>query len=339
VRETKRRRFGFKRWLILALIVVEIYLARFFPPIKPLVELAAEPISGTVTLPVLGTLAITNTMFTILLADIILILVGLTIYRSYRRGGELPRGIVAMFEVIVEGIYNLVESVAGSKWTRTIFPIVASILLFVITANFMKLLPGMEAIGWTHHVHEGVDGYAVQHVGPVDILVQPEPGQTGEYHIVPFLRPASTDLNFTMSIALIAMISVQIIGLRAVGPMYLTKFFNLTGFFRMWAREKLGAFDILMPLIDIFVGILELIAEFARIISFTFRLFGAMFAGTILLGVSGALFLVMQLPFLFLEIFMGAIQAFVFAMLTLVFLAMATHHHGASGEGHEGAHS
>jgi F-type H+-transporting ATPase subunit a len=340
VSQVPRRRFGFKRWIILALIVLELWLARIFPPFKPAVELAAEPLTDYVSIPILGRLAFTNTMFTVLVADLILILAAFAVYRAYKSGVEVPTGIAGIFEMIVEGIYNLVESVAGSRWARTIFPLVATILIMVITVNFMKILPGMEAIGLMHHVKEGAAGYERQDLGPVSILTEPPEGQYGEYHVIPFLRPVATDLNFTMSIAIITLAAVQIIGMRAGGPTYLTKFFNLKPFFRMWAAEKLGAFDLLMPFIDIFVGILELIAEFARILSFTFRLFGAMFAGAILLGVTGALFLVGQMPFFFIEIFFGAIQAFVFAMLALVFMTMATQTHGAHGGTgeHEPAH-
>jgi F-type H+-transporting ATPase subunit a len=330
VSDVPRRRFGFKRWIILALIVIEIILAGIFSPIRPVTELAAEPLTEPITLSVLGTVSFTNTIFTVLIADVLLILAAVAVSRAYKGGAVVPGGIAGVLETIVEGIYNLVESVAGSRWARTIFPLVATILIFVITVNFMKLFPGMESIGWMHHVYEGHEGHDRVDYGPLSILTQNEEGH-GEWHIIPFLRPASTDLNFTMSIALVTIFSVQLLGLKALGPVYFTKFFNLKPFFRMWASEKLGAFDVLMPFIDIFVGILELIAEFARIISFTFRLFGAMFAGAVLLGVTGALFLVLQLPFLFIEIFFGAIQAFVFAMLALVFMTMATQSHGGHG--------
>jgi F-type H+-transporting ATPase subunit a len=341
VEETPRRRFGFKRWIILALIVIEIFLARFFPPFRPVTELAAEHLHEPVHLPIIGEFALTNTILTVLIADIILILAAVSVYRAYKTPGVIPSGVAGVFELIVEGISNLVESVAGTRWGRSIFPLVATILILVITVNFMKLLPGMEAFGPIHDLHGEAEGYELQEILPgLSILVAPPEGVEGHYHVIPFLRPVSTDLNFTLSIALITMIAVQIIGVRAGGPVYFTKFFNLKPFFTMWVKEKLGAFDVLMPFIDIFVGILELIAEFARIISFTFRLFGSMFAGAVLLGVTGALFLVLQLPFFFIEVFFGAIQAFVFAMLALVFMTMATQLHGGhGGEGeHGGAH-
>lgn len=332
----RKRRFGFKRWLVLGLVILEIILTGVFTPIRPAVELAAEPLTPTVNIPILGEMALTNTILTVFIADILLILAALAVNRAYRGGGlQAPGGIAGVFEMIVEALYNLVQSVAGSKWARTFFPLVATILILVLTVNLMKLLPGMESIGFVHEIHEG-EGYNLQSFGPFSILVEPPEGETGHYNIIPWLRPASTDLNFTLSIALIAMGFVQVIGLRAGGPGYLEKFANFRNFLKMWAREKLGAFDLLMPFIDIFIGILELIAEFARIISFTFRLFGSMFAGAVLLGVVGSLFSVIQTGFLFLEVFFGGVQAFVFAMLTLVFLTMATQTHG--GGGHEEPH-
>jgi F-type H+-transporting ATPase subunit a len=334
VTEKKSRRVGFKRWIVLGLIVFQFVFASFYPPIKPHIGLAVETISPTINLGFLGTIGLTNTIVMVLLADLVLILAALAVSRGYKNPDSIPAGVAGLFEPIIEGIRNLVESVSG-RWTKQIFPWVATILLFVITVNLMKLLPGVESIGWVHEVH-GTSGYDLQDAGPVQFLVQPPAGEYGHYHIEPWFRPASTDLNFTMSIALVAMTMVQVIGFRANGPIYLTKFFNLKPFFRMWARKKLGAFDMLMPFIDLFVGLLELIAEFARIISFTFRLFGAMFAGAILLGVTGALLLIVQLPFLFFEVFIGSIQAFVFAMLTLVFMTMATHGHGEHDE-HEAA--
>jgi F-type H+-transporting ATPase subunit a len=334
--QTQRRRFGFKRWIVLALIVLQFVIASYVvPPIKPLLELAPEAITPTINLGFLGEVALTNSILTVLIADLILILAAIGVSRGFKDANSIPAGVAGFFEPLVEGVDNLVESVSG-RWSKNIFPWVATILFLVITVNLMKLVPGVESIGWMHEVHDH-GGYDRQQIGPVSILAVPETGGgTGHYHVVPFFRPASTDLNFTLSIALVAMVMVQVIGYKASGPIYFTKFFNLKPFVRMWAREKLGAFDMLMPFIDIFVGLLELIAEFARIISFTFRLFGAMFAGAILLGVTGSLFLIAQLPFLFFEIFIGSVQAFVFAMLTLVFMTMATQHHGEHEE-HEAA--
>lgn len=127
--------------------------------------------------------------------------------------------------------------------------------------------------------------------------------------LVPYLRGANTDVNNTLAIALVAMITVQIWGFRSLGfGGYGGKFINF----------KQGP-------IFFFVGILEIIGELARTISFTFRLFGNMFAGEVLLVAMAFLFpLIGIIPFIGLELFVGVIQAFIFAMLTLVFGVMAS---------------
>ena len=332
--EKPKIRFGFKRWLVVALIVVEIVLAKYYPPIRPVAELAPETITPTITLPVVGEVGFTNTILTVLIADVLLILAALGVFSAYHKKDRVPGGIAGVFEMLVEVFYNMVKNTAG-KWAPTIFPIMASVFLLVVTVNLMKLLPGMESIGLMHKVEGEGHGYAAEQVGIFSILKKPAAGETGEYNVIPFFRPSSTDVNFTLALALCTMTAVQIIGLRAGGLGYFTKFINFKNFLKMWVREKIGAFDMLMPFIDIFVGILELISEFARIISFTFRLFGSMFAGAFLLGIMGSLFLIVQSGFLFLELFFGVIQAFVFCMLTLVFMTMATQMHG----GHEEAHA
>ncbi|MBU6500996.1 MAG: F0F1 ATP synthase subunit A [Patescibacteria group bacterium] len=130
--------------------------------------------------------------------------------------------------------------------------------------------------------------------------------------VVPLLRSPASDLNFTLALALIVVTFVNIFGIAAVGlKSRLSVFFNFKG-----------------P-IDFFVGILELISEFAKIISFSFRLFGNVFAGEVLLAIMAFLVpYLVPLPFMFLEIFVGFIQAFIFGMLTLVFVAMAVVTHG-----------
>lgn len=152
-----------------------------------------------------------------------------------------------------------------------------------------------------------------------------EPGDPAvPWQITPFVRPASTDLNMTLALALVAVVATQIIGFRELGPSYLTKFFN----FRTLFSSPLGG-------IDVAVGLLELIGEFARILSFAFRLLGNVFAGSVLLFVMSYLIPFLPWPFFILEFFVGAIQAIVFALLTAIFMNLATQGHGA--EHHEAA--
>ncbi len=136
--------------------------------------------------------------------------------------------------------------------------------------------------------------------------------------VLPLVRVASTDLNMTLTIAIISVVMTQYIGFKALGIGYLTKFFNFSTLF----KSPLGG-------IDVAVGLLELIGDFAKILSFSFRLLGAMFAGAILLFVMSFLVPILPWPFFILEFFVGAIQALVFALLTAIFMNLATisHHH------------
>jgi len=136
-------------------------------------------------------------------------------------------------------------------------------------------------------------------------------GFQADHGFVPLFRGATADLNITLGLAIFAVVSVQVFGYKNLGPKYFKKFFNFTN-----------------P-INFFVGFLELLSEFARVMSFAFRLFGNIFAGEVLLAVIAFLVpVIASLPFIGLELFVGLIQALVFATLTLVFtnIAISDHH-------------
>lgn len=142
--------------------------------------------------------------------------------------------------------------------------------------------------------------------------------EQGHEHI-PLLRSPGSDLNFTLALAISSVVGANLLGVFAIGlGPQLSKYFNFTG-----------------P-IQFFIGILELVSEGAKMVSFSFRLFGNVFAGEILLMIVGYLVAyVVPLPFMLLELFVGFIQAFVFAMLTLVFLGLHTTAHGEHEDHHE----
>lgn len=363
--ETKQKkwRWGFKRWIVIALIILGGYAA-FGPygilkPISPVVVLPGEP-TGLYLIPPFETHApnplllcephgglyecsypITNTILATLIADIILILLALTAWRFSKSGELVPGGIYNAFEAIVEFLWNSVEGSAG-KWARRILPLVATIFLLIFVANMIKLVPGFESIGYMKERHEGT-GYAAVKVGPFWVLDKNQPveaaaheGETtsGESELstpchscelVPFLRGSATDLNFPFSLAFITVLMTQVYGVWALGPGYFEKFFQ---FRRLVSGGVFG-------LIDFAVGFLEIILEFAKILSFGFRLFGNIFAGALLLSIVGALTAIVVPPGLYLfEVFFGIIQAYVFFLLATVFTSGATVSHHGGDEHH-----
>ncbi len=322
-------RWGVNRWFVLAFIVLGAFAAEKYPPIQPHVQLPPEPLTGTL-FQVLGQdFAFTNTMLAMLIADVVLLLMGFAVYRAVRGGAMVLKGLPAAVEALLEALYNMTKGTAG-KWAKFIFPWFATITLLVLVANWTELIPGVDSVGILHHSEHG---YPVQDLGFAATIVKPAEG--GESHgedtelfsLIPFVRVLSTDLNFTVALALIAVVMVQVAGFRSQGLAYVTKFWNTKTFF---SKPIFGV-------IDFGVGLLELISEFSKILSFAFRLFGNIFAGSVLLFVIGSLLGggglgFFQVGFLMLEFFVGLIQAVVFGLLTMTFMAQATQGHGEHHE-------
>ncbi len=346
--QTNTKRVPVKRWLVLGLIVLGAYAAFMGPtilrPISPVVVLPPEPIAT-------GS-PITNTMLATLLADALALAMGFGAWRFMRSGKEVPSGFYNFFEMLLEFLYNSVEAVTG-KWAKRVFPVVATIFLLVFTANVTKLAPGYESIGFLHEAHKdpayGVKPlftlgsftlYTLDKGDLVKVAAHGEETPVAEAHtaeageapchaceVIPFLRGPATDLNFPLALAVIAVVMTQVYGLWALGPAYLGKFFQFK------ALVSGGIFG----MINFGVGILELLLEFAKVLSFSFRLFGNIFAGTLLLSIVGALTAVAVPPFLYLfEIFFGIIQAYVFFLLATMFISMGliSHHADEHGEQH-----
>lgn len=236
----------------------------------------------------------------------IIFLVGFC-YAVSRRMKIVPGRLQSAFEFLLGWLYDFCVGVAGEKNGRRFFPIVATIFLFVAFNAWLSLIPGFGSIE----------------------IVNPEG------HHVHLLRGANTDINMPLALALMSFVFVEYFGLRTLGLRYLVKFFNVRQFSQGVAdlfRGKLnaGLSRLFTGAIDIFVGILETLSEFIRIVSFTFRLFGNMTAGEILLLI--AMFLipwVFALPFYGLELLVGFVQALIFGGLTLVFLTVAVAPHEA----------
>ena len=242
----------------------------------------------------LGFFEVRNTMIMAWLAMAVIVVIALLARRTQYK--MIPGRLQAFFEIVIEGIFDFFDSIVGDrKKTRTFFPLVATILLFLVIANWMGILPGVGSIT-IEGMHEG----RLMHL--------------------PIFRSMNADVNMTLAVAVISVVATQLFGIAALGVLpYAGKYFVAP-----W-RDPIGCF----------VGILELVAEMAKVISFTFRLFGNIFAGEVLLVVIGFLMpYIAPIPFLGLEIFVGFVQALVFALLSLVFFTMATAAHGGGEHGH-----
>lgn len=337
------------RYIVLAAIILGGLAAYgLYYPALPHIQLPAEAYPGDplFTLPVIGEFRWTNTLTATVMADILLVIIALVVRRAAKSGDLVPRGFAGAIEALLEVIHNLTESTAG-KWTKRIFPFFATITLLVLVVNWMELIPGVDSIGFIVPVEHGTEGHPIEEVVPGVVTIlsnrdaqkRVEAGEhveglvvggeqlEGEYGLLPFVRVVSTDLNFTLALALISVVMTQVFGVMSLGGSYFVKFINVGGII---SRPGFGV-------IDFFVGILEMISEISKILSFSFRLFGNIFAGSVLLFVIGTLVpIAVQSAFLMLEFFVGLIQAVVFGMLTMIFMSQAVVGHGDHEE--EGAH-
>ena len=264
---------------------------------KPTVELPAEPVAH------IGHFSVTNTLIASWFTIIVLVVLSFILTRKMQL---IPGKRQAMAEAIVEGLLNFVESVAGKKQSRMLFPGVATIFLYVISNAYLALFPFFGSIGIIEH-----DG-----------------------KFAPLFRAANTDVNVPLSIAIMSFIFVETWGMRALGVLhYVSEFVNVRqmgqGFKELFAGQaKTAVMNIVFGFINLFVGVLEIFSHLTRMLSFTFRLFGNMTAGEILILVSSFLIpLVFTIPFYGLELLIGLIQALIFSGLTLVFGTIAVSPH------------
>ena len=363
-----------KRYIILISFILMLLFGTFIPytkPVLPFVQLPGEFYPGSYNWPIVGQLfgGLTNTFVATVLAWIIVVLLGVSLKARSRTADEVPTGFYNFFEMVIEGAYNFAEGIAGPK-VKNFFMYFMTFILLILVANWMELVPGVDSIGvfedlahkkaveateaWVHaeeqlgqhpseeEIHhfeeEQYELFRELRVGDIRdgvVLTRAYADENGEkpedaqYTIVPFLRAAATDLNFTLALALVAMFMVQYYGFKFLGFSYLHKFFPFLekGFGAKAAKNPI-------KVIDIPVGILELVSEFSKIISFAFRLLGNIFAGQILLFVMAYLISVANIAFFGLEFFVGLIQAAVFAMLALIFMTQASESHHGDDEHH-----
>lgn len=260
--------------------------------------LFAEPIFN------IGSFTVTNTIINSAIALVIVLLIFILVRKKLT---DVPRGWQNFMEIIIDGALSLVDTVTGDRKKSLLFmPLVMSFFFFILINNWLGLLPGVGSIGIIEEMH-------------------------GKMVFVPLLRGATADLNTTLALSIVAVIATHVFGV------FLTSFWSHLNRFisldliielpkKVFVQKEFTA--LLVNPIKFFVGLIEIIGEVSKMASLSFRLFGNVFAGEVLLGVMASIFAyAVPIPFMFLELLVGFIQALIFSMLTLVFLTvMSTSH-------------
>ncbi|MDD2655990.1 MAG: F0F1 ATP synthase subunit A [Patescibacteria group bacterium] len=254
----------------------------------------------------IGNLNITNTMVNAWLAIVIFLILGIFIKRSISlKPGKLQNAS----EFFLDTLLGYFDQVTGDrKKTIRFLPIVGAIFFFILLSNWLGLLPGTGSITVGHNM---------------------------------LLRPANTDLNLTLAMALVSVIGSHLYAFATIGVFtHLGKFVQIKNVFKSFKKFKNGIGEgfiaVFAAIIEFGVGLIEIVSEVAKVVSLSLRLFGNIFAGEILISVISALVAAfVPTPFMLLEILVGVIQATVFAMLTLVYMTVATSvPHGDEEEAH-----
>ena len=255
--------------------------------------LFAEPVFNA------GNFTITNSLINTWIVVFIIVVLSLVLRSKLR---QVPRGIQNIFEMIIEGALDLCDSVTGNRErTMKFFPITFALFLFILLSNWLGLLPGIGSIGF-YEVHEGHQVFT------------------------PLFRGATADLNTTLALALFAVIGSHIAGVMTVGVWtHFNKFINLKALLEIPKKIIKDPTIILVNPIKVFVGLIEIIGEIAKVASLSFRLFGNIFAGEVLLAAMAAIVaFLLPLPFMFLEMVVGAVQALIFSVLALAYMTIAS---------------
>ncbi len=256
-------------------------------------SVAAEPIAK------LDGFTITNSLLTSWIVVILVIALCIVIRKNIKK---VPGKIQNAFEMIVEGFLGIFDSLTGSREKSIkFFPFIFAFFIFILLNNWMGLIPGVGSIGQI--IKEG-----------------------GEKFFVPYIRGGTADMNTTLALALIGVAASHIFGVIYVGFWnYINRFINIEAIREIPKKIKQEPTVLLVNPIKIFTGFIELISEIAKVASLSFRLFGNIFAGEVLLAfMAGILAFGLPLPFMFLEVLVGLIQALIFAMLVLTYLVIMT---------------
>ena len=236
-----------------------------------------------------------------------IVAVGLIVFAqlSTRRMSQVPGGAQNLFEWLVESLFGLLESIIGRHLVERTFWFFATIFIFILAANWFGLIPGVGTIGWGHHTEHGF------------IIEQP------------LLRGANADLNMTLAMALVFFACWIVWALQEVG---------VGGVFKELFAPKgdtTGVLRLLMIVVFFAAGCLEIVSILFRPVSLSFRLYGNVFAGENMLETMATLVpglgWLLPIPFYFMELLVGLVQALVFMLLTAVFTLLICQHHEEPG--------
>ena len=305
--------------LILLALAVIVIGNMVLPAPQAAIEVAPEEI---------GLGPVTNALLTSFILSVLIVLVAWFVGRNLKLR---PGGLQNVVEALIEALDNLVNQTASRTWAPRFFPICSTIFIFLLVSNWFGILsPALGSIGLVHASDQGMTADKIVFLrGSAEQVLAEHAAHGGAVHgaahearftIVPLLRAPSSDLNLTLTLALITMFLVQVFGFWSRGVGYIGHFLRF---------RSLRTKGFAMGLVDIFVGLMEGLSELAKVISFSFRLFGNIFAGeVILIVISSLVSLVLVVVFFGLELFVGLVQAFVFFILSLAFFHLATEHHG-----------
>ncbi len=257
----------------------------------------------------IGSFPVTNSFLASFIVMLVLVGFGITIRASLKK---IPGKLQSFFEVIIEQISSLCDQITNDhNLSRKIAPVAITLFLFILFNNWFGLLPGVGSIGMIA-MHDG--------------------HQT----LVPYLRGGTADINTTLALALFTVIASNVFGMITIGVFnVLNKYINVGALKSMVKNFRKDPTQIIVAPITFFVGVLEIIGEVAKVASLSFRLFGNVFAGEVLLASMAALLaFAVPIPFLFLEVMVGVIQAFIFSTLTVVYFTLAAQMHDHE-ESHE----
>ena len=251
-------------------------------------------------------LPITNSMIVSWIVALGLIVFAQVATRNMK---QVPEGAQNFLEWLVEGLYKFLEEVIGSHLVEKTFWFFATIFIFILSANWMGLIPGVGSVGWGHHTSHGFQ---------ID---------------QPWLRGANADVNMTFAMALVFFACWIVWALQEVGPLgFLKELFAPKG-------ETTGLLKLLMVFVFFAAGCLEIVSILFRPISLSFRLYGNIFAGENMMEAMAKLVpgfgWLVPIPFYFLELLMGLVQAMVFMLLTAVFTLLICQHEEGARPAHD----